>query len=114
MMFGVAHVMESLEEREHALRDFMEGLFPERWDSLRPVQEKELRATSVLWMDIEEATVKSRSGGPSDADEAHVPVWAGVIPMETTLSKSRSAPEVPESITLPAPLADLIASGRLR
>lgn len=114
MMFGVAHVVEDLEERERALRDFMDGLFPERWDSLRPVQEKELKATSVLWMDIEEATVKSRSGDPSDEDEAHVPVWAGVIPMETTLSESRAAPGVPDFIALPGPLADLIASGRLR
>jgi uncharacterized protein len=114
MMFGVAHVVEGLEEKEHALRDFMDGLFPERWASLRPVQEKELKATSVLWMDIEEATVKSRSGDPSDADEAHVPVWAGVIPMETALARSRTAPEVPGFIALPGPLADLIASGRLR
>ncbi|GLQ96538.1 pyridoxamine 5'-phosphate oxidase family protein [Dyella mobilis] len=114
MMFGVAHIVEGLQEKEHALRDFMDNLFPERWDSLRPVQEKELKATSVLWMNIEEASVKSRTGDPSDADEAHIPVWAGVIPMETALVESRAAPEVPDCIELPGPLADLIASGRLR
>lgn len=114
MMFGVAHVVEDMEERVQALRDFMDGLFPGRWDTLRPVEQNELKATSVLWLDIEEATVKSRSGDPSDSDEAHVPVWAGVIPMQTTLLDSRSAPDVPANIPMPGPLADLIASGRLR
>lgn len=114
MLFGTARVMESLEEREEALRLFMEGLFPKRWDTLRPVTEKELRATSVLWMDIEEATVKARTGAPSDADESHVPVWAGVIPMQATLKDAQPAPEVPASIALPEPLAALVASGRLR
>ncbi len=114
MMFGTANVMEDLDERAEALRDFMEGLFPGRWDTLRPVMEKELRATSVLWMDIEEATVKARTGPPSDADESHVPVWAGVIPMQTMLAEGQPAPEAPASTRLPDPLAALIASGRLR
>jgi nitroimidazol reductase NimA-like FMN-containing flavoprotein (pyridoxamine 5'-phosphate oxidase superfamily) len=114
MLFGTARVVESIEERAEALRDFMDGLFPGRWDTLRPVTEKELRATSVLWMDIDEATVKARTGPPSDADESHVPVWAGVIPVHTTLAESQRAPEVPDSIKLPEPLAALIASGRLR
>jgi len=114
MVFGVAHIVEDMEAKEQALRDFMDGLFPGRWDTLRPVEQKELKATSVLWLDIEEATVKRRSGDPSDADEAHVPVWAGVIPMQTTLMESRAAPEVPASMPLPEPLAALIASGRLR
>lgn len=114
MLFGIATVVESIEERAEALRDFTEGLFPERWDTLRPVKEKELKATAVLWMDIEAATVKARSGPPSDVDEADFPVWAGVIPMHTTLAAAQSAPEVPPSIVLPESLAALIASGRLR
>ncbi|RCS29303.1 pyridoxamine 5'-phosphate oxidase family protein [Rhodanobacter denitrificans] len=114
MMFGTANVMEDLDDRAEALRDFMEGLFPGRWDTLRPVMEKELRATSVLWMDIEEATVKARTGPPSDADESHVPVWAGVIPMQTMLAEGQPAPEASASTRLPDPLAALIASGRLR
>jgi nitroimidazol reductase NimA-like FMN-containing flavoprotein (pyridoxamine 5'-phosphate oxidase superfamily) len=114
MLFGAAHVVEGLEEKAAALREFTEGLFPGRWDSLRPMTEKEVRATAVLWMDIEEATVKARSGPPSDVDEADVPVWAGVIPLRTTLAESQPAPELPASIRLPEPLAALIASGRLR
>jgi nitroimidazol reductase NimA-like FMN-containing flavoprotein (pyridoxamine 5'-phosphate oxidase superfamily) len=114
MMFGTARVVQDLDERAEALRDFTEGLFPARWDTLRPVMEKEIKATSVLWMEIEEATVKAGTGPPSDGDEAHVPVWAGVIPMHTALDEAQPAPEGPASIGLPEPLAALIASGRLR
>jgi nitroimidazol reductase NimA-like FMN-containing flavoprotein (pyridoxamine 5'-phosphate oxidase superfamily) len=114
MLFGTAHVLESLEEKTEALRNFTDDIFPDRWDTLRPMTEKEVKATSVLWMEIEEATVKVRSGPPSDADEADTPVWAGIIPMHTTLTAAQPAPELPTTIGLPEPLRALIASGRLR
>lgn len=114
MLFGTARVVEGLEEKAQALRDFTDGLFPGRWNTLRPMTEKEVKATSVLWMEIEEATVKVRTGPPADADESGVPVWAGVLPMRTTLTNAQPAPELPADIGLPEPLAALIASGRLR
>lgn len=114
MLFGTAVVIDSLEEREAVLRDFMEGLYPGRWDTLRPVTEKEIRRTSVLWMEIEEATVKARSGPPDDVNESDFPVWAGVIPLVTSLAGAIAAPEVPATIELPLSLASMLASGRLR
>ncbi|WP_114239952.1 pyridoxamine 5'-phosphate oxidase family protein [Dyella sp. C9] len=114
MLFGTAHVIEDLQARAEALRAFTDGLFPGRWDTLRPMTEKEVRATAVLWMDIEEATVKVRTGPPSDVDEAHVPVWAGVIPLRTTLGAAIPAPELPGDMALPGALQQLIDSGRLR
>ena len=114
MLFGTAHVMDGLEEKAEALRDFTDDLFPGRWDALRPMTEREVKATSVLWMDIEEATVKVRAGPPTDAAESDVPVWAGVLPMRTMLTAAQPAPELPTTIELPESLASLIASGRLR
>ena len=86
----------------------------ERWDALRPMTVQELKATSVLWMDIEEATAKVRAAPPGDPEDAGVPVWAGVLPMRTTLAAAQPAPELPSGVELPEPLAKLIASGRLR
>ena len=114
MAFGTAHLIEDADEAADALRHFTDGLFPGRWDSLRPMTAQELKATSVLWMEIEDAAVKVRAAPPGDADESDVPVWAGVIPMQTTLGAAQPAPELPADCALPAPLADLIASGRLR
>lgn len=114
MVFGRARVVDGAEEKAEALRRFTDGLFPGRWDTLRPMTAQELKATSVLWMEIEEATAKVRAGPPADPQEADVPVWAGVLPMQTTLAAARPAPELPEDTDLPAALAALIASGRLR
>lgn len=114
MVFGSARTVESDDEKVAALRRFTEGLFPGRWDALRPMTAQELKATSVLWMDIEEATAKVRAAPPGDPEDADVPVWAGVLPMRTTLAAAQPAPELPPGIDLPGPLAALIASGRLR
>ncbi|GAB0116025.1 pyridoxamine 5'-phosphate oxidase family protein [Acidisoma sp. 7E03] len=114
MAFGTARLIEDATEAEAALRHFTDGLFPGRWETLRPMTAQELKATTVLVMEIEEAAVKTRDGGPGDAEESAYPVWAGVIPMRTTLAAAEPAAELPPDCSLPGPLADLIASGRLR
>ncbi|MCB8881612.1 pyridoxamine 5'-phosphate oxidase family protein [Acidisoma cellulosilytica] len=114
MAFGTAQKIEDAEEAAAALQHFTDGLFPGRWETLRPMTTQELKATSVLWMEIDEAVMKARTGGPGDAVESDFPVWAGTIPMHIGLGVAKPAPEVPEDCTLPAPLAALIASGRLR
>ncbi len=114
MVFGTARIVEGDDEKTEALRRFTDDLFPGRWNSLRPMTAQELKATSVLWMDIEEATAKHRAAPPGDPEDAGVPVWAGVLPMRTVLEAAEPAPELPPDITLPEPLESLIASGRLR
>ena len=114
MVFGTAHTVEKDHEKTEALRSFTDGLFPGRWETLRPMTAQELKATSVLWMDIEEATAKMRAAPPGDPEVASVRVWAGVLPMRTELATPERAPELPIDIELPEPLAALIASGRLR
>ena len=61
---------------------FMEGLMPGRWDQLRPVKPKELKATRLLRVAIDEASAKIRSGPPSDdAADFDWPAWGGIIPL---------------------------------
>jgi len=114
MVFGTARTVEEPEEKAAALKYFTDSFFPGRWDDLRPMTTQELKATSVLWMDIEEATAKVRDAPPGDPEEAHVPVWAGVLPVRHGLAAAEPAPDLPETIALPAALDALIRSGRLR
>lgn len=114
MVFGRGRLIENPEETRAALRQFTQSLFPGRWDHLRPMTAQELKATAVLWMEIDEATAKVRAAPPGDADEADVPVWAGVLPVETRLGAAEPAPELPDGVALPEALATLIASGRVR
>lgn len=114
MVFGRAQSLTDPDEIAAALRDLVDDLFPGRWDSLRPMRAQEQKATSVVWMDIEEASVKDRVAPPGDDDEAGYPVWAGVLPMRTTLGAAEPAPGPHHDLPLPEDLARLIASGRLR
>ena len=78
------------EDKTEALRDFVERLFPGRWDELRPPTAQEIKATTVLWMDLDEVSAKIRTGPPVDDEEDYaLPVWAGVLPV----SSRRGLPE---------------------
>ena len=81
VLFGRPAEVTDAKEREARMRVFMEGLFPGRWETLRPVKAKELKATRLLGLRIDEASAKIRSGPPAD-DAADVtwPTWGGVLP----------------------------------
>jgi nitroimidazol reductase NimA-like FMN-containing flavoprotein (pyridoxamine 5'-phosphate oxidase superfamily) len=67
-----------------SLRALIDGLYPGRWDTLRPITEKELNATTLLRIALDEASAKVRDGGVEDDDaDLDWPVWAGVIPLRT-------------------------------
>jgi hypothetical protein len=66
------------------LRALSEHIIPHRWDDIRQPNEKELKATSVLRIPIEEFSAKVRVGPPIDDEEDYTfPTWAGVIPLAT-------------------------------
>ena len=84
VVLGTCRPIEELEQREVALRALSEHLIPGRWDEVRPPGEKELKGTSVLAMDLVECSAKRRGGPPEDdEDDYDMPVWAGVIPLQT-------------------------------
>ncbi|KIN91684.1 MULTISPECIES: pyridoxamine 5'-phosphate oxidase family protein [Thauera] len=77
-----------------SLRAFIDGLYPGRWDTLRPITEKELNATSVLRIALDEASAKVRDWGVKDDEEdLDWPVWAGVIPLRTLAGEPVTEPD---------------------
>lgn len=84
MLFGRAHKVEDSAHKLRALENFVEHMYPRRWNALRPATEQELKATTVLYMKIDEGAAKIRRGPPVDDDEDYDwPVWAGVVPLRT-------------------------------
>ncbi len=82
MAFGLARKITGDEEKLKVLEDFSERLFPGRWAGLRPVNSQELKATTVLAMDLKECSAKVRTGPPVDDEEDYaLPIWAGVLPV---------------------------------
>jgi len=75
------------DEKLAALEAFVEGVIPGRWHEVRPPSRKELKASAVLALTIDEASVKTRTGPPDDdaSPDAALDVWAGVIPVTECL-----------------------------
>ncbi|WP_170507724.1 pyridoxamine 5'-phosphate oxidase family protein [Ruegeria arenilitoris] len=85
-LFGTAVKVEDPAEKLDKLGRFVNGLFPGRYESLRPDHAQDLKATMVLGMDISEGSAKVRTGGPNDEEEDYdLPIWAGVIPVHTSV-----------------------------
>ena len=68
MVLGSCEVLEG-EEKERALRVISDHLLPDRWDDIRPPSRKELAATLVLALPLDEASGKISAGPPEDAEE---------------------------------------------
>ena len=82
LVLGVASELEG-EEKVRAFDVLTDHLLPGRRASLRPLNEQEIKQTSILRLSLEEASVKISSKFPADSEEDLTwPVWAGNIPIE--------------------------------
>jgi uncharacterized protein len=88
VVFGRAMLVEGDEKRE-ALHALAEQLAPGRWDEARQPTAKELKATSILSLPLDEASAKVRTGEPEDdPEDLELPVWSGVVPVHLAAEAS--------------------------
>lgn len=88
VVLGTATLVDGDEKRE-ALRALTEQLAPGRWDEARQPTDKELKATWILWLPLDEASAKVRAGAEEDEPEDRgLPVWAGVLPVHLAAEPS--------------------------
>ncbi|WP_214323163.1 pyridoxamine 5'-phosphate oxidase family protein [Nonomuraea sediminis] len=102
IIYGTARLLTDEDERLDGLRALTEQLAPGQWDYARKPTRKELAATAVLALSLEEASVKIRSGAPDDEDEDYaLPVWAGVLPLVTAWGAPEPDPVLADGIEMP-------------
>jgi uncharacterized protein len=103
MILGRGTKVEDPAEKRRLLEVFVDRVIPNHWNRLRPVTEKELKATTVMSMPIDEASAKVRVGQPED-DEADYafPVWAGVIPIRYEIAPPIPDPRNLSGVEMPA------------
>jgi nitroimidazol reductase NimA-like FMN-containing flavoprotein (pyridoxamine 5'-phosphate oxidase superfamily) len=83
VILGKAVLVDDSEEKLAALITLSEHILPGRWADSRQPNERELKATSVLRLPIEEFSAKVRVGpAVDDADDYSFPTWAGVVPLD--------------------------------
>ena len=100
--FGNARRIADPEGKIKSLRVISEHLIAGRWADVRGPSEKELKATTVLEFEMEEASSKVRTGPPLDDENDYgVPVWAGVLPLEIRSRTPIPDDRLIDSVTLP-------------
>jgi uncharacterized protein len=108
VIYGTARLVTNEAERLDALQAITDHLIPGRWDNSRRPTRKELAATAVLALSLEEASVKARVGGPKDDDEDYsLDYWAGVLPITMTVGPAEPDPRLRDGIAVPAHISDL-------
>ena len=87
-VFGKPSLLDASDEKLHAMRVISEHLMPGRWDELRRPLEHEVKMTGVIAVEIESASAKTSTGMPADEDDDYnIPIWAGVLPLESAFTK---------------------------
>jgi uncharacterized protein len=113
MAFGTARLVTDMQEKERALVAMVDRFFPDRTASLRASTVQEIKATSVIAMDIEQASAKIRAKGVADDEEDYeLPIYAERIPVRTVLGAPEPCPRLREGVERPATLQGY-SEGRL-
>jgi len=100
--FGEAKVITDAEKKDAAFKALLDHLIPGRWEDSRQPDTKESDATTVVAMQINEASVKIRSGPPKDAaKDLDLPYWTGVIPLSLTAGAAIPDPVMKEERAVP-------------
>ncbi|MCQ4084865.1 pyridoxamine 5'-phosphate oxidase family protein [Streptomyces sp. RB6PN25] len=82
VVHGTAYEVTDPAERATALDALVNHIVPGRADDSRRANAKELAATAVIRLDLEEVSAKIRSGGPNDdPEDLTLPYWSGVLPV---------------------------------
>lgn len=102
VVYGRATEIEDRAGKLRAMEVLTEHVAAGRWADARPVTDSELRATTMLRIPLDEASVKIRTGPPHD-DEAdlELSIWAGVVPAGTSWGEPERDDSVPADVALP-------------
>ncbi|MFJ3904546.1 pyridoxamine 5'-phosphate oxidase family protein [Streptomyces sp. NPDC090025] len=108
MIYGVPRLVTDPDEKLRGLRALSEQSAPGQWDYVRQPSRKELAATSLVALELTEASVKISAGPPDDGEspDAELGLWAGVLPIETRFGQLAADPVLPDGIEPPAHLTE--------
>jgi hypothetical protein len=103
VIHGTARLVTDPAEAERAVAAVTDHLLPGRWAESRPMTAKELRATAVLRVEIDAASMKSRIGAPiDDEDDYALPIWGGVIPLRQEAGRPEADERLLAGVETPA------------
>jgi hypothetical protein len=112
MVLGAFTPLTDPDDKRRALQVVSDHSAPGRWRHLRPPTAKELAATSVVVLALDEWSVKANDGWPEDADaDLALPVWAGVVPFTVVAGAPLPAPDLAPGLVVPEHVQAVPAPG---
>ncbi len=107
MIYGYPKIVTDPDEVNAGLRLLSEHMAPGQWDYARRPNRKELAATRLLALPLDEASVKIRTGPPDDggSPDAALALWAGELPLAATWQRPAPDPALPPGAEVPAHIA---------
>lgn len=102
VVLGEFVTVDNNQDKDRLLNHFIEHIAPGRTEQIRLSNHKELAATKLLAIELNEASVKVGCHGVND-DKADldVPVWAGVLPYRTVVGPLEPCDDLAECIDTP-------------
>lgn len=102
VIFGKAKKVEGKAANMFALKVVSDQVLKGRWEEVRLPTDKELKATTVLEIEINEASAKVRNEGcNNDKADYELDIWTGVVPIEKTflppIPDDKMKPHIPIS-----------------
>ncbi|WP_328832774.1 pyridoxamine 5'-phosphate oxidase family protein [Streptomyces sp. NBC_00252] len=108
VVHGIARQVTDPEEKRTALDALVDHVVPGRSADSRPANKKELAATMVIRLDLDEVSAKLRTGGANDdPEDLDLPHWAGVVPLRPAYGTPLPNDDLTPGIELPDYLAEL-------
>jgi nitroimidazol reductase NimA-like FMN-containing flavoprotein (pyridoxamine 5'-phosphate oxidase superfamily) len=107
MVLGRTELVTARAEKEAALTALVEHFMPGRSADARAGSSRELAATAVLAVPLEEVSAKVRAGDPKDDDEDYaLPVWAGILPLAIVPGEPIPDSQLDPTVPIPSYVKD--------
>ncbi|MFC5080367.1 Pyridoxamine 5'-phosphate oxidase [Vibrio thalassae] len=102
VVFGQFENIKDNHEKDRVLNHFIEHIAPGRTEEVRLSNNKELTATQVLAIELNEASVKiGRHCVNDDKEDLDLQTWAGILPYRTVIGPLEPCDDLDSSINLP-------------
>ncbi|MFE5494169.1 pyridoxamine 5'-phosphate oxidase family protein [Streptomyces virginiae] len=102
VVHGTARQVTDEDECRTALDAMIDAVAPGRSGDVRPASARELAATAVIRVDLDEVSAKLRTGPSSDdAEDLGLPHWAGVVPVDRVYGTPVPAADLDPGIAVP-------------
>jgi len=108
VIFGSTRRIEDEELMYDAFENMVDRFFKGRFEDARKPSKNEWLQTAMLEFTIDEFSLKKRTGMPKEEEsDKTLPIWSGVVPVETKFTKPETDLEHSADIELPDYLKSL-------